>query len=180
MALFVGHVLKACSLASSIDEGLWLQATESLFTGFKYWRRLVTAGYRKLVHWLQVSTKACDCRLTFIWAHIHDHMLFGTLKLAACSRTSISPYTHWLRQLSLHSNWLQSQLWLQCILEWPPPTTPLRFRCLLELGNCTKSCKYGVWKSWNQLKVCKLPKVNKQCLVQLTTIHYRLYIHKMT
>ena len=162
VALFVGHVLKACSLASSIDEGLWLQATESLFTGFKYWRRLVTAGYRKLVHWLQVSTKACDCRLTFIWAHIHDHMLFATLKLAACSRTSISPYTHWLRQLTLHSNWLQSQLWLQCILEWPPPQLPWDLDAYLNWATVPKavSMVYGNpgtnWKYVNYQKSTNL------------------------
>ena len=32
---------------------------------------LLSATYRKLVHWLQISTKAFDGKLTFVWAHIH-------------------------------------------------------------------------------------------------------------
>ena len=32
---------------------------------------LLLATYKKLVHWLQVLTKACDGRLTFVSAHLH-------------------------------------------------------------------------------------------------------------
>ena len=32
---------------------------------------LLLAMYKKLVHWLQVLTKACNDRLIFVWAHVH-------------------------------------------------------------------------------------------------------------
>ena len=53
---------------------------------------LLSTTYQEFVHWLQVSTKACDGRLTFVWATFIWH----TVCNANASHMLVHLYTHWL------------------------------------------------------------------------------------